>query len=506
MRDLPECRALVATGRTDARSAIIWIRMPEPGSYRFFLSGPTGETEHPVSVDENEVGDFIRIIRVPDDLPGREALEPECAYRYRITDAHARVELGRGAFETSPATIGSPERFGLAILSCHQPFTAEGTTSASATRLLDRLEEVFARESVKRVLMIGDQMYTDYPPELSLFNERFMQKRMGVGSILELDPHTTRRILDARFRSFWSHPAFARAQADRPFYMVPDDHEWIDNWRSTPEHDEPRWRVYGGAARGACHAYEMSRMGLAPTEPFYFSFEYGPVAAFVMDLRTEKHTTADATQMFGDEQYEALRGYLVSHAHYPIMLLALSVPLFHVPDWLGTALSRLLPEGNDLADRWAHPRVRACRERLVGLLAAHHRRVPDQLLLLPGGDVHVGMVARIHWRGGGAAYQLVSSALSNEAPAVVQRLSAAVGRLRTALATESDDAVSGVDLMRGRGDADDNPCARLNAGVIAFQRIARGWEARLKLYSYDPDAPERVIVAFESEPLVSVVR
>lgn len=505
MHQLPDCAALVATGRTEAGSAVIWTRMPEPGSYRLLLTGPEGETEHRFTVDENDWGDFIRVIHVPRDLPGARPLTPGTAYRYRITDPEGRVDLGHGAFETSPERGETPERFGIGVLSCHQPFAADGTTNDTAIRMLSHLEQMFARESVKRVLMVGDQMYTDYPPSLSLFNEQFMRKKMGVGSILECDPHAMRRILDRRFRSFWSLPAFARAQADRPCYMVPDDHEWIDNWASTPEHETSRWQIYGKAARDACHAYEMSRMGLAADEPFYFSFEYGPVAAFVMDLRTEKHASHDTTQMFSDAQYEALRTYLTNYGHYPVMMVALSVPLFHVPDWLGGTLGRMLPEGNDMQDRWSYPNVRPCRDRLLGLLAAHHRRCPEQLMILPGGDVHVGLVARLAWRSGGAAYQLVSSALSNDESDVAQWLSAGVGRLERPLVTESDDLVGRVEIMSGHGDARRNPCPQLNAGVVAFQRVARGWEVRLKLYSYDPDAPARLVVAFESRPLVTAI-
>ncbi|MFW5738812.1 MAG: hypothetical protein ACOC1F_00455 [Myxococcota bacterium] len=119
-------------------------------------------------------------------------------------------------------------------------------------------------------------MYTDLPKAMSLFDPAHASSHLGVDSIIALDPERALATLHARYRMFWSEPSFARLQREYPCYMVPDDHEWIDNWGSHPDHHRGAWAVFGNVARRAAYDFEVSRMGGVPRTRFTTASNMAP--------------------------------------------------------------------------------------------------------------------------------------------------------------------------------------------------------------------------------------
>ncbi|MEO8427994.1 MAG: sigma 54-interacting transcriptional regulator, partial [Verrucomicrobiota bacterium] len=68
---------------------------------------------------------------------GHPPLDPLTRYRFRIRRTSDGEPLGEGSFETPPGRDGdTPQKVVIGLLSCHQPFTDQGTISPEADRML----------------------------------------------------------------------------------------------------------------------------------------------------------------------------------------------------------------------------------------------------------------------------------------------------------------------------------------------------------------------------------
>jgi hypothetical protein len=484
---------LVGVGATGKSSVRIWIRSSESGSHELVLAtqnSPSGR--HGFEVPSDDGRDGITSVGYPDDFPGEPPLTPLERYTFSVERRRDRFVLGSGAFETSPASAAeAPARFALAFASCHQPFLSSGAVDPKALLLLGALEPLLEAENVKRLVLSGDQMYADSPAPLSLFDAGYFATVAPGGQkcIVECSREQVRTLYQQRYRIFWRIPAFVRLQAQRTVYMSFDDHEVVDNFGSRVEHAAERFRALRQGALDAAWDYQGLRIAApsgARPPSMHFTFEYGPVAVFAMDVRSERRSTTEELIVYGERQHQELRGFLEANANKPVIVIVTGVPLVHVPDWLTAAVALVDRGHTDISDRWSAPKARACRRRLLGLLYEHQTHNPEQRIVLVGGDVHTGSVHELAWEGTDLRMvQLNASALTNRRTTPLQWLMQTAPDLMHHIDIGPPYPRLRVRRMPAEAGAAQNPVGALNLGLLAFSHEPGRTRTRIKIVAYD---------------------
>lgn len=493
---------MVAVGAVDAHGVRLWLRTERPGRHLLELRRD-GAVERLAAfeVRDRPDEDGTISVRYPEDFDA-EPLRPWTTYTFAVHREADGGLVGEGRFRTAPANAETtPERFAIAIMSCHQPFTEAGAVDPASTRLLDALDTVLEAHRVERVLLLGDQMYADQPDQLSLFGDHFAAVAPpGRRSILDCTREEVRRLYQQRYRTFWSVPSWKAFQARWPTIAILDDHEIVDNFGALPEHADPRWDALRDGALDAAFDYQglrsAPREGQRPAS-MHTAFAHGTVAGFVMDLRSQRRYQGDVLRIVGDDQLAALDRFLDDNGDRHVLVIGLSVPVAHVPDWLVDVATTVGISG-DAADRWSNDAASEDRDRLLDRLYQHQERHPGQRIVIVGGDIHVGAVMELKWdRPVPSLWQLVSSAVSNRQKPlealgadVLPRLGATL-ELRSGVCCEAH-------LCDGVGSATQNPFGGLNVGILEFRRVEGGSTVRLLLVSHDDGKP---IVVFDSGEL-----
>lgn len=509
--DLDLERNLAATGSVGSRTARIWLRSERVQPLKLRLRADGFEARHELSLPRSDATDHTYSIHYPADLDDAEPLKPNTRYQLRLElDDGSELTL---EFETAPEAHDYADPFSIAVISCHQPFDPRGKLTDEATHFLDKLPEAFAEHRVKRVLLMGDQIYSDCPTTRSLFDEAYFREVMpdGVSSLFDCTREEVRRLYQDRHRLFFSAPGFKRLQEKFPCYPILDDHELRDNFGSATEHHSARYAAIKSGALDAFVDYQASRLDIPQVRTqrgYHFEWDYGPVAGFVMDLRSHKRNDGEHIQLFDSRQLHQLRAFLERNRTTPAVVLGLSVPLVHIPDWMVGAAALMLGEQSDAADRWSYVKAHGARDELFELLCEHQLAAPKQRLIIAAGDVHVGVAGLIQvmdtGRKGGVElrmYQLVSSAVSNLESPVKTWAASLLPLMKRGLSVASDDSpyASRFDLLQGIGAARRNPVPELNAGLIRVDPTPDGYEVRVQLLA--PDRDGKVVEVFSSGAL-----
>ncbi len=328
-----------------------------------------------------ESGAFAGIVRV-------ENLQPDTRYYYnlRLDEAHPLPsDEPFPSFQTFPQP-GQPLDFNFAFGSCYLPYMPD------TGRMFRDLEAQRQSESLRFLLMIGDQIYADG------------SEANGLGRIA-IDVDDYRKV----YTFIWSQPDLRRLMANIPTFMILDDHEvdndwhWDDpqrRWAHLPFyerllrslHRRPKDEITLSIhrVRDAMQAYYEHQVihGPAPIQPprldattrFVFQnddgtlayrFEYGAASFFVMDTRTMR-VEGKPRMLLGERQWEALEAWLAesNDGTKPKFLVSSSTLLF---DMLADFFAR---------DRWNGFPVE--RERLLHFIA---RNKISNLYVLSG-DLH----------------------------------------------------------------------------------------------------------------------
>lgn len=490
----PPLDTLVMPGAVTERSARIWLRRARSGPILLRVAEEGAGSpffEREVDLVTHAVDDFTGVVSVPDDVPGLAALPPSTDLRVTVLGRRDGELVGEARFRTSPLGVDdTPAELTFAIASCNQPFQDDGKPSPRARVLARLLPDALRAMDVSRLLLVGDQMYTDAPSGCSLFDERYFATvaPRGRASILDCSRVEVRSLLQARYRNFWKLPEMQQLLSGWAGVLVADDHEIVDNFGSAPVHATPRYRNLRDGALDAFYDYQGSRAlprtsGHRPETFDHASFQ-GSIAFFAADLRSEKLADEARTQLMSERQLAALERFLAGSRGRHVIVVILSLPILHVPDWMPNAAAAIAGHGSDAADRWSYEKARGDQERLLGLLARHQEENPRQRIVLASGDVHVGVASQFAW--GGAPrpiLQLASSALTNEHGPWLDVLAKA--------APLGDHAVGHVDgraivgsLLPGIDGLDDNPFGALNVGTVHVRRIGRDESTvRLRLHA-----------------------
>ena len=494
---------MVAAGLATARTARVWGRSPRPGTHALSLretgGAPERSTSFEVSGSAAEDGTFAT------ELGTAHGIRPGVEYEFRIE--HAGELVGEGRFETAPEGVSdAPESFSFAVASCHLPFDAEGRLDEPAMRMLRVADRALEEREVKRVLFVGDQVYADMPFALSLFDEKHFRAigPRGAASIFECSPEQIRALYHERYRIFWNIDPLRHIYAHWPCLPMLDDHEIVDNWGSASFHLDPRWQRVLAGARGAYADYQDLRIRDRAAElprSFHYSFDYGPVSCFFMDLRSERVATRSVCKPYSPEQLDDLRSFLAARASRPVVLVVLTVPMLNIPNAILRGAEHILGgEHTDPGDRWGHARMHEARDALLLTLRAHQREHPHQKLVLIGGDVHFGMASEIEWAdGSGRLYQLISSPISNHQGALLENVARITPSLRVSFQRDGERYATG-RLLHAEGGSN-NPFGNLNLGFVTIRRHGDEHSVQLELISHDDADPPGIRRVFRTAEL-----
>jgi alkaline phosphatase D len=416
-----------------------------------------------------------------------EGLEPLTTYDFEVV-SHAGEVVGRGGFETAPDGAGqTPEKFSFAVMSCNQPFNRNGRVYPGAGQMLEAAKQWMADHSTKFALMVGDQMYSDFPEPLSLFDEDYFKTIApeGRNNILECNPAEVRAIFQRRYRHFWNQKDWMSMQAHIPCYPILDDHDIVDNWGSREDHQEPRWRSLGRGAMMAYHDYQGSRVnGNELPYSFQYGFAYGNTAVYVMDIRSERRAGYNG-RLFSDNQQADVENFLAEHGDKAVMCMVLSVPIVHLPRFLAKMVAALPRSGEDFSDRWSTGKHINDRDTLLKIIHAHQRKHPEQKFLLLSGDIHIGCVHSIQWEDGTPAlYQLISSPITHHTSLPLQWASKAIIRMNKEIATQGKGLKARVSPLKGINKDMKNPFGKLNMGLVEIETPRDGGPPGLRIMFY----------------------
>ena len=496
---------MVSVGITGPRSVRLWMRTDVPGTHELKISGDSrGPRTTKITIPAGQPGDKTIAIPYPQS-PSDPPLEPSKRYNYSVIRTSDGAPLGEGSFETAPANdAATPNRVVIGVMSCHQPFTNQGTIDSTSARMLRLIPRILKENDVKFMLVCGDQMYADDPGIFSLLSNPYLIRRAipGKTSIFKCSDEEVRRAYDMRYRMFWSMAPIRKMYANYPCYPAIDDHEIMDAWGSLPEHSGTPYRTISHGARLAYLDYQAS--SIFPTtrlpQSFHYQFSYGNIGVFVMDIRSERNKNRN--QLFSVAQLDDLRQFLRNNANKKVLLIVSSVPVVFVPGGLANLGARLKP--STFLDHWSHSKNIPSRNAFLSLLHEHQQAHPQQRVAIVSGDVHIGNAFSIQWRGGNKPnlYQFTSSAITARETrtthfeiSVAPKSVASVDFPRPCFGGICSARVN--HLAAANEASAQNPYVGLNLGLIEVQRIGDVSNLKFKLIGSHP-TEERPVTYFES--------
>ena len=444
----------------------------------------------------DELADFTGSLTI-------EQLKPSTRYWLHLCDQHNAI-LAKGSFGTAASAAQPPEKFTLALMSCHQPFEKNGDVRPSSQQMLTAMHTVLEQHDVDQVILGGDQMYSDMPAGMSLFDDDYFQTVApeGKSNLLQCSAQQIRQLFHQRYRHFWNVPGWKKLLANYACYPAIDDHDIIDNWGSAIEHTQPQWQNFRQGAFQAFVDYQGSLIhhpSQVPPPCFDFASEFGRIGTYFLDLRSNRQV-GTAPRIVSSQQLEDLKQYLASSGDKDVLFLVLSVPLVHLPKPLTRMAARVTPEGEDFSDRWSTRGHRHDRDLIASMLHQHQAQYPKQKMVLLSGDIHIGCVHSISWEDQPPnLYQFISSGITHDTGKLIQLLSSWIIRTKRTLHVETGPQAK-VKLLPGIGNNKSNPCGDMNLGIVEITRNKNTGAPQLQFMLYSNEQGEPVC-KFRSEIL-----
>lgn len=485
----------VAVGAVTPRTARIWARVGQPGPVVLSVETASGTAWAQVeAIVDDALSDQTAAWSYPEDFPRARPLEPDTRYLVRLT--RWGEPLGVARFSTPPGSAKlAPQRWSFGAMSCHQPFGLDATVHGGGSSMLTAAHRALSQVDARFLLMMGDQIYADYPPCRSLFDASYFASVSPPGreSLLECTRSEVRSLYQERHRQFWGQAEFQTLVSSFATYPILDDHEIVDNFGTDPAHSTPAWEAVRQGARDAIYDYQLSRVLDAPGDAFDYSFAWGQAAIYVMDIRSHRRTHDRTTEVYSERQLAKLSRFLDEQAGAKLLVLVTPIPLFYMDSAIVRTAAAMLSQGSDAHERWSHPSCVDARDRLVRHLYAQALRNPDQTILLLGGDVHTGAAYSIDFESGPCFYQLVSSAISHRESPILSKAS------ELASSTLNEVEVAGlpsarVEQLSGISkDVSHNPFGGLNLGIVDVVEREDRLNLGFRLVSHDGEGGVRTV-------------
>jgi hypothetical protein len=273
-----------------------------------------GGRSEPISVDDPP----WRLLDPVDRLDRRmgvltvtlDEVDPRAAYDLLIPELGARPVRWR----TLPDSVDRGATFLLA--SCFWlPNDREGAYGAGVRELTRLTDPAFK-------LLIGDQLYQDYP-------------------VNSVGPHSTFSLFARRYEEYWGNAAYQEVLQATPNFFLCDDHEF---WNDFPERQIQLGRTWEAASRAECEAaartlYRLYQQVANPDQATFYSFAIDPVSFFVADTRSERTPFhVPSPHFLSEKQWDAIETW--GRELRGPGVLVIGQPLFaHDGDWKDHSLS-----------------------------------------------------------------------------------------------------------------------------------------------------------------------
>jgi len=274
-----------------------------------------------------------------------EALAPSTEYELDVAFKPAgslTPTVGAGSFRTAPA---APREVTFLLGSCYwreAPFDILDPEEAwkGILSLIGSLSPDF-------MIHCGDQIYADLPGEPAPFMNVVHYRN--------------------KYQKAWKVKPTAQALANLPHYMILDDHEIFDDYYNGKLYTWEDSAAIFGSAMTAYKEYQHSH-NPQPYDGYYYSFGYGGVEFFVMDVRTERYPGRQ--EIMDSRQMDEFKNWLRANAAATKFVVT-SVPF--------------VAETKQNGDKWNALWSKPQRDEVIDFLAADPSI--ERLVFLTG-DMH----------------------------------------------------------------------------------------------------------------------
>lgn len=480
----------LGAGRVDPTDARLWYRTGHTCQALHFELLRDGQTVAKVTTAHHgdARADGTATVQVS-ELFG-VALEPDTTYRVQLhRGLNAEQLVGQAEFRTAPLA-SSQMPICIAWWSCNQPLDDNARVRSGTGAFIEALIAEFSRRGVRAVFPLGDQMYTDQPEVMSLFNAEFFEAIAppNRASVLECTREEVRALWHQRYREWWK-PRELRALTSL-FATCPmhDDHEFIDNFGSHPAHSGLAWTNLRLGALDAFWDYQATRVhgadGRSGTADF--ALRLGALSICVPDLRSDRVHDGEELHLISSEQLRWIASVAAANEDATSFVLGLTIPLLPLSDSASDAADALTEPGSDFDDRWSHPAARHCRTALLELLRDIALRAPHRKLVLLGGDIHAASLCEVDLGGGACALSLTASPLSHPQSEIARAL-----RFPFELEVELPFGEHTARITLPQDCGDTNPFGGVNAGILSVDPVQG--TVRSEILTFDGESVSTVL-------------
>jgi len=341
-----------------------------------------------------------------------EGLYPNARYRIDISPlAHPMPKAGfRTLVQHWKVGQGHPP-FKFGVVSCNL-LSETRALREEQTDLWEEMKDRVERDEIDILLHVGDQVYSDEPrsmddtaPPISA-SAPDAHAAVGKGShpIQKSEQLAFRKcmaMLDGMktpaeylqlaaqmgevyrtvYRETWSHPPTAHVLANTSNLTIFDDHDFLDNFGSIPEHHNKTGKVYaiGLVARQIYYEYQgcLSRdvdllrvPSIIADHHFHVFGEYGVAFTESRGALTFRYDPDDTTPFLGRRQWADLEAALSPGGVFDAckhLIMVCPVPVVYLPRILN-AMSEPICE--DALGHWASKPFHAEQTRMLNLCLA----------------------------------------------------------------------------------------------------------------------------------------
>ena len=330
---------------------------------------------------------------------------------FKIKSTSANDEEDNVVYSIRPFPDSSTEvdTLTFSLISCHRPTFDYRKDIKTVAAPWQHLGNKMREHDCRFLIQAGDQVYSDH-------------KKFNAWKWSLKEDSREKRLWYYRqiYLKSWHFREVQEVMSAFPQYMIWDDHEITNGWGSEKKHSERKYQRIFEIARQAyiefqhCHNPDPLRKGA-----FYYTFNYGPAAFLCMDLRGHRaisrydpRSREGKYPLAGEEQWNDIKALFnsVTVRESQILFVITSVPVCHLcRKYVSLGIFK-----NDICDQWSTRHNKNERRILLDLLYSWSGEKKKPVVIL-GGDVHVGTIAKITKKETGKIiHQVTSSPITNK--------------------------------------------------------------------------------------------
>ncbi len=444
-------------GHTTETTTRLWTRVSKPGDYWLIVAKepiPTDDTPIVVNPGTPEqaienAGELAAIVflekkrfEYETDLTGvfdLTGLSGGARYYYSVfADAprnNEAWEIARDEPHSFSTRNDAKETTTFGLYSCHMPF--DGRNLANM-HMWEYFGQTLTDTDADFVIGCGDQVYADGNKMVSIW--RLLRKVKK--EVQQKPPAEQIEIMKSWYRDiyrgYWGPLALRRVFRNYPTYMIWDDHEIMDGWGSYEDDElsdklDSVWewenqrknlalaKKMFNAATQVYFEYQHAHNPKTSRDQWDYTFEWGPAAFFVMDMRGQRDFNRPTDdKVLGTGQMRRFQDWLLSSTaqQAEILFVVSPVPVVHVAEFVVNHFDfNFLGMADDLRDEWEHKSNWEERDKILDDVFKFSHKHNKRVAFLSG-DVHIGAAFKLTRKNYPSAriYQLTSSAITYYLP------------------------------------------------------------------------------------------